>query len=174
MKWESYRNDFRAFCRLAYASVDPGEDTRLIREIERGEKTICTKGVKKETFALLACWRLACWPRSTTLVVSSTPKEMEILLDASNQLLVESEDVLRERILFFPRKQGMTCAVASKIGFTFCSSGTLGLDLPQAVLGEAPLLFLIPDLDKVPGPHLKYIPRLRERIATTVVANVHA
>lgn len=171
MKWDSFRSDLRAFGRLAHYVIAPGENARLARGLLRGEPSISLLGASLEMLALVVCWRVACWPRSTTLIVTPHKAQARSLFVVAHGLMSEADEDLRKRVLFLPGGLGL-CDVSSKVCATHCLSGTLGLTLPQATAGEDPLTFLIPHLDLIPGPHLKYIPRFQARNGTTVIANV--
>ena len=168
MKWEQFRSDLRGFARLAYYTIPFGTDSLLIRRLLRGEPSISSVGSKLETLALVMCWRVACWPRSMTLVVTPCERYTRKLIRIAHGMMMEAEDVLRDRVWFTARRQGMTCAGSDIIGVAHCSSGTLGMTLPD---GTEPLTFLVPNLDLIPGCHQKYLRRLTSRKGTTAIVN---
>lgn len=172
MKWDSFRSDLRAFGRLAHYNIAPREDARLIRLLLRGDPLITTVGVSLELLALVMCWRVACWPRSTTLIVTPQEKQAKGLLRVAHDLMSEADEELRERVLFLPGGKGLTSDISTKVCATHCLPGTLGLTLPVPAAGEEPLTFLVPDLDLISGPHQKYLSRFKTRFGTTVLANV--
>lgn len=53
MNWESLRSDLRAFGRLARYNIPHGEDSRLARELLRGERMIPLVGADMQMLALV-------------------------------------------------------------------------------------------------------------------------
>jgi hypothetical protein len=166
--WAQYRTDLRGFARLAHYEIPVGPDASLARRLQNGAAYVPSIGVEPDTFALLLCWRIACWPCATTLVVTPTLQQARKLFERANVMMQEADEALRERVLFTARNEGMLCAVSSVVGAVHCNSGTLGLGLPDS---KEPLTFVIPNLDLVPGCHQRYLPLLLSRPGTVVVAN---
>lgn len=168
MTWDELRTDLRAFARLAHFTVEPGPDSALLRRMHAGRAFAPCTGVSLKMLALVMCWRVACWPRSTTLIVTPRLDISKRLIRIANHLMARAHEDLRARVLFVPRDEGLTCANSDIVGAVHCSSGTLGLSLP---VSREPLTFLIPNVDRIPGCHLKYVPLMLSRPGTTVVVN---
>lgn len=172
MNWDRYRTDLRAFGRLAQQSVAYGKDSKLARSLLAGDTSIGAVGASLEMLALVILWRVACWPKSTTLVVTPWESQATTLFALAQQMISESEAVLADRVIFAGGGKGLSCAAGTKLGAVHCSPGTLGRELPDVSTPEAPLLVMVPSLDLVPGPHLKYAARLATRKGTAVLFNL--
>lgn len=172
MIWDRYRTDLRSFGRLAQQSIAYGKDSKLARSLLAGDPSIGAVGASLEMLALVILWRVACWPKSTTLVVTPWESQARSLFALTQQMVAEAEPLLADRVIFAAGGKGLSCAASTKIGAVHCSPGTLGRDLPDVSTAEAPLLVLVPSLDLIPGPHLKYAARLSTRKGTTVLVNL--
>lgn len=172
MNWSKFRGDFRAFARLAHTTILPGEESRLAREAQGKTPIITCLGVHVEILALYAIWRLACWPESTVLVVTPTLAQAKRFFATAELILSEADEELNSRVLVMAGGSGLLCAESNKAGSVHCCPGTFGLQLPQAAENESPVTFVVPDLDKISGPHIREIPRIKERKNTQVIVNV--
>jgi hypothetical protein len=168
MNWETFRTDLVSFGRLLRYPTPAGADSKLARELLQGKPVVSSVGVRPETLVLVTVWRLACWSRSITLLIAPEQDACDFFILAHN-MLVQAEEDLRERIWFVPAGRGMTCAHSDIMGVVRCHSGVLGLTLDQKI--KEPLTVLVPNVDRVAGPHLKYLSRWTSRPGTTVLFN---
>lgn len=168
MNFERFRTDPRSFGRLAHYTIPNGPDSKLFRDLLAGKPTIGCAGVSQETLAFYLCWRIACWPRSTTLVVTPHPDDVRLLFARAHAMMSKAEHELREEVLFGRDGASMSCAYSDVLGAVHCPSGILGTELPQTT---EPLTFLIPDFHRIPRPHLSYASRWAARPHTFTILN---
>lgn len=145
--WNYLRTDLRAFSRLAHFTIPAGPESALVRHLHADSPHIQTT-VDAQMLAFVLCWRVACWPRSTNLIVTPTLAISKRLFTIAHTMMSNAHDDLRERIVFFPHMDGLSCAQSEILGGVHCPSGTLGLDFSES---RDPLTFIIPDFDTIPA-----------------------
>lgn len=168
MTLERFRKNFRGLAGLTdYSVCGVGPEAALVRRLMNDRAVVPCK-VNLQMMALVMLWRVACWPKSVTAVLTPGKREMQRLLDVAHDMLTFSERELRTRIFFHPTKLAISNAHATELAVVPIQSGSLGLDMPVTV---EPFTVLIPDFDAIPGVHLAYLESTKRRPNTTVVAN---
>lgn len=164
MNWAFFQTNFLSFARLAKFQLR-GADLRLARQLARSHRPTSTVGASQEMLALLLLWRIACWPRSLTLVLTPMLHQAMPLMAAARNLVLAGDPPLREHLLFSPKSFGIRTAEQSLFAGIHSAPGAAG------VQGRAdrPLTFLVPDLDLLCGPHIL---DLATSDADLVVANL--
>lgn len=167
MTWSRFRQDFAGFAHLcSFELTDAGRILAIM--LNRQDRFISTVGLEPSILMLIACWRAACWPRSTTILLTPSKEHARELLNIARSAMSFASDEVRRRVLFLQNDEGIISTEADVVNVVHAMPGTLGLELPQS---RETLTILIPDLDRIPGCHLKYLGRLKSRPGTCLVLN---
>lgn len=168
MSLERFREDFRGFAdKTDYSVAGVGPESALVRRLNNGRSNITSK-VSLRMLALVLCWRVACWDRSVSLVITPSVEAARALMAEAFTLTTTAEAEVRAAIHFHPRKVAMSNPKGLELGAVHAFSGSMGLDLPVT---NEPFTVMLPDYDSIPGPHLTYLGKLLSRPGTTLISN---
>lgn len=168
MTLERFRDDFRGFVDLTdYTLSGIGPEAAMVRRLNNG-KTNITSRVDLRLLALVACWRVACWDRSVTMIVTPTVEGSRALMAEAHVMMSGAQAEIRTSVFFHPRETAMSNPRGLKLGVIHSFSGCMGRDLPEA---DEPFTVILPNYDAIPGPHLTYLGKLASRPGTTIISN---
>ncbi len=102
------------------------------------------------------------------LVMPSKSTSARFLSEAYRMLQDSDEEDVRDRFDLIGHTSAKARGMIRPL-LTHASSGTLGIEIPPA---RTYLTVFVPDLDKICGPHQKYVKKLTERKNTSVVVNL--
>lgn len=168
MSLERFREDFRGFAdKTDYSIAGVGPESALVRRLNNARSNI-TCAVSLRMLALVLCWRVACWNRSVSLIVTPSVESAKALMAEAFTLMSSAEAEVRCAVFFHPKKVAMSNPKGIELGAVHAFSGTMGLDLPVA---DEPFTVVLPDYDAIPGAHLSYLRKLASRPGTTIISN---